>query len=451
MNVERDSDDPLQSWKEIAAFLDVSPRRAQQWEKELGMPVTRLDVGKKKRVLTTRAQLRAWRKSLEISPHAVPGGAAGATRPLASRLRGWRVGVACAALIVISAGAWMVSSRRATEPVGAEIVKGEVRALDERGRVVWRHLVPDAVTSYPRRAEGFLGLAGGGAWRSNTSIVVDFDGDAVPDVLAVIHTGQPHNDRIVLLSKRGRERWSYHPGRALQWEDRSFDARYVINWVLGPVVIGHERYVVVSASNEFFPCQISLLDARSGRLVSEYWHPGALSTAAAADIDRDGRLELLAGGVNNPGPGAGRPALVVLDLPFSPAAGPADQVFGPSTGRHSRYLLFPSIDVFDVTRYPAGVERVDWDDSGRVRLSVSLGVNHPAAGEVFYTLDSSLKVLEVRPCDQFRMAHVADERTGILSHPLSAADMESWKHVRAYVTIPNANRPGGEVPGRTLP
>ncbi len=50
----------LNTWKEIADYLDVSVRTAQHWQKEYGLPVRRLP-GSKSRVFALRHELDAWK------------------------------------------------------------------------------------------------------------------------------------------------------------------------------------------------------------------------------------------------------------------------------------------------------------------------------------------------------------------------------------------------------
>lgn len=52
---------PLQSWKEIAAFLDRDVRTAIRWEKELGLPVRRHRSDRRSSVYAYANELEAWR------------------------------------------------------------------------------------------------------------------------------------------------------------------------------------------------------------------------------------------------------------------------------------------------------------------------------------------------------------------------------------------------------
>jgi len=55
---------PLKTWKEIAGYLGVSIRTAQNWECEKSLPIRRL-VGDKSQVWALRDELDRWRVSQE--------------------------------------------------------------------------------------------------------------------------------------------------------------------------------------------------------------------------------------------------------------------------------------------------------------------------------------------------------------------------------------------------
>ncbi len=55
------SGSPLESWKEIAAYLNRDERTARRWEKEEGLPVRRHQHGSRASVYTYASELDAWR------------------------------------------------------------------------------------------------------------------------------------------------------------------------------------------------------------------------------------------------------------------------------------------------------------------------------------------------------------------------------------------------------
>ncbi len=65
------SEDRLDSWKEIAAYLNRDVTTAQRWEKREGMPVHRHLHDKMGSVYASRAELDAWTRGRNLgeSPH----------------------------------------------------------------------------------------------------------------------------------------------------------------------------------------------------------------------------------------------------------------------------------------------------------------------------------------------------------------------------------------------
>lgn len=56
----RQGQDRLDSWKEIASYLNRDVRTAQRWEEKAGLPVHRLASGRRRPVFAYRAELDAW-------------------------------------------------------------------------------------------------------------------------------------------------------------------------------------------------------------------------------------------------------------------------------------------------------------------------------------------------------------------------------------------------------
>ena len=54
---------PLDSWKEIAAYLDRDERTARRWEKTEGLPVHRHQHLKRQSVFAYRSEIDAWRQA----------------------------------------------------------------------------------------------------------------------------------------------------------------------------------------------------------------------------------------------------------------------------------------------------------------------------------------------------------------------------------------------------
>jgi hypothetical protein len=62
------TDERLESWKEIAAYLHRDVRTVQRWEKSEGLPVQRHFHDKLGSVYASRSDLDAWQKGRSLSP-----------------------------------------------------------------------------------------------------------------------------------------------------------------------------------------------------------------------------------------------------------------------------------------------------------------------------------------------------------------------------------------------
>src|SRR5947209_7058286 len=69
-----DSSELLNSWKEIAAYLNRGVRTVQRWEIELGLPIRRPRGKNRSAVMAMRSELDAWVKACPVSHEAEKNG-----------------------------------------------------------------------------------------------------------------------------------------------------------------------------------------------------------------------------------------------------------------------------------------------------------------------------------------------------------------------------------------
>lgn len=279
------TDRRLVSWKAIAGYLGVSVRTAQKWERQRALPVHRMP-GRRGTVYANTNELDAW---------AAAGGRAAATWH-SSRWLLWMLPAFAA--LVLAAGVAAYRHRGEAQPHSWSFTAGALEILDEDGRIVWRKPLP------PQPANRFLSPSG-----SHPQIqIADLDGDGANEVVVGYSAAEPLESRVECYSATGELRWSYRPGRRVRTPQEEFSHSYDFRAVV--VIPGRQPRLAVAAVHAVsFPGQVTLLSP-AGEVLAEYWHSGPLTELAASDIDRDGRLELLAGGTNH----AQRSAeLVVLD------------------------------------------------------------------------------------------------------------------------------------------
>jgi hypothetical protein len=319
----------LTTWAEIADYLGVSIRQAQIHEELHGLPVHRMP-GQRRRVVAYSAEIDAWREQLLERR---PAGEAESPppSPLKPRPR-WRLPAAVAGAIVIALGAaggyWF--AHRGGPPATWKTQGRTLSVSDAQGRLVWSYDFGEEVDEVSERSAQTAGH------------FADVTGDGVPEFLFAKHTrhstDQPGAGELICFSPSGTPLWTYRCERTVtSGKGLALKPPYALTFAIAP----HGRIVVLSLHHWSYPTQVSVLQARDGRLTGEYWHHGHLKTIAFTDVDDDGRIELLVGGVDD-GPGRKLAQLIAFDL---------DRVAGSSHSPGGE-LHFPALG--------RGTEKISW-------------------------------------------------------------------------------------------
>ena len=161
------------------------------------------------------------------------------------------------------------------------------------------------------------------------------------------------------------------------------------------------RIVVSSQLIPWWPSQIALLDA-NGKTISEYWHSGGLSYMVLADLDGDGREEIIATGVSEYDHQA---TLVVLDpdrvFGASSEVRPGFQIHGMGVAQERLRLLFPRSDLNKALfQFNQAVEPTV--EHGSIRLTVRECIAPPGC-LIWYEFDKNFRLISAYAGgDEFR-------------------------------------------------
>lgn len=412
----------LRSWKAIAAHLGVDVRTAQRWHRKNPLPIHRPLEGHSQPIVYVD-DLDSWVRRQR--PAAV-GKEEGAPPPR----HGWGRGLVASVLMVVPiAGVllWIVMASGGREPAAFRLTGQVIQVLDAGGRELWSREIAGIG---PMEQE----LRGS---ETAPAFVADVDGDGRREVLVdvPISRDRARTGHLICFSGNGAERWRFDYGRARSWEGRDFTPVYAGHNVV-PVHAGGRHYVLSLARHAlWYPSQIVLLDAATGTLVDEYWHPGSLKHALPVDVDGDGDDEVFVAGINNPGPGLGHGAIALLDLPFSKAPAQTGGFAGFTGGRELAYALFPRPDVCSVQgRLPLVSELTAGER--RIVAGVTCG-----EATVFYTLTYALELADFRFSDNFQAQHRRLRLQGLIHHQFSQDEETCLKKVLRFPTAPDGNGP----------
>jgi len=419
----------LDTWQEIAAYLGVSVREAQYWEKQVGMPVHRMP-GKKPRVRAHPAELDAWRTRVSLAGsgssvvsanEATPAGAANgreaggnADSPTQRLSRRALLGSVAGAGALSVAGAAWIFRRRAAVPVRAGVVGNTLCAWDEAGRQIWTYRFPEALRDQSADPE-LLRLPG------RRVQMADLRGDGARQIVCAVGfsqgVGQPDREEVYCLASAGELLWRYKPGLAFTFGDTRFSGPWGFRDML---IVSSARQKVVWLAVAYWnwmPGAVVALDPE-GRATVKFISAGNVYALAIAS--NHGRNCILAGGVNNEYACA---ALAALDEDAAPACSPQARgsrfecVDGPK-GQPARYFLFPPSDVTTASDRPYNmVVRIDnVNDDLLVRTREIPGDENINA---IYRLSRGLEPIDVAFDDNWAAHHRRLQQEGKLNHSLA--------------------------------
>jgi hypothetical protein len=264
----------------------------------------------------------------------------------------------------------------------------------------------------------------------------DLDGQGRTDVLLLYHpaiTPRSHSTTLICYSDRGVEKWRWTPGKDLP-ELSGVPATYrtVALGVLKATAKTPARIVVSSIHDPWYPNQIALLNSQ-GKTISEYWHSGHLDHLTLADLDGNGREEIIATGIAN---GYHRATLIVLDpdrvFGASVEAGrPELQLRGMGNPQERLRVLFSRSDLNKaLSVYNAGGEVTV--DRGNVQLSV-LECLQPPGCLMWYQFERNFHLTAVYADEQFRSTHAQFYAKGKDAHAFSPEEQSDFQKIRCLV------------------
>lgn len=402
----------LHSWKEIANFLEVTPRTAQKWEQDRGLPVRHLP-GPRGRVMAFVDELEAWKQTAKVAAdeprHSHP-----------SPRFGPRTLIAAVALLTALGALWWRS--KSQHPVAWRLEQSTLAVTDSRGRTLWRKALDGPVQdSYYYSSKPYR------AWLG------DLEGDGTVETLFSYTSADLHKNgsTLICFSEKGKEKWRFSPGKAVSTRVEKFAPPFVIsNFAVAKLGRQPGLAIVVNSEHSlYYPQRVSLLSS-SVQCRAEYWHSGRLPHLAVADLDGNGTNEILLAGTNNARKQA---ELVVLDPDSMNGASeesgnPDYQIEGFPPARELLRVLFPRTCInrkFEPRNTVSALAVLA--DSITVLVSERLAVE--GGPRVVYHLTKQGDLKHVEFADSFRREHAALQAAGQIDHPITRDEENSMRQI----------------------
>jgi signal transduction histidine kinase len=128
--------------------------------------------------------------------------------------------------------------------------------------------------------------------------IEDLNADGRTEVCVGIDFTERSTGKIICFSFKGEKLWEFLCGKSGVYKEESryfYPAHIMFEDLFGD---NKKEILVNSAHSVYFPDQIAILDSE-GKQLSEYWHPGIFGFMDCLDIDNNGEMEIILGGINN--------------------------------------------------------------------------------------------------------------------------------------------------------
>jgi hypothetical protein len=446
----------LDGWKEIAAYFGRGVRTVQRWERELHLPVRRIDTGRGQVAYAFVDELEQWRESAvarkaasepgdnaeaegnshamsestesESAPHpSQPSrgqtGASSSPIQTSDSRRSARAGALVAAGVVlltilsVAVWAWIAGSANPPLPATAEVANDALVVRDAAGNVLWRHRF-----DFPLTEELYTKLVPGKDYAS--SVVDDLDHDGTPEVLFVAEPWLASGRGLFCFNADGSIRFRHVPVREVMFAGKTYAPpwRGVSVYVSGQADRPRDIWFVSTHLVEF-PTLLEKLDT-VGQVTADYWSNGQISSVGTGEVE--GRQLVFVGAINNESKGA---SLAVLDAQHvsgsAPAMADTYRCTGCPAGGPLVFLVFPRLDVTRAIGTHSHVSNVFVDRLGQVLVDVFHDVGDGVPQELrtnamtHYRLDGQFRVIGAELGEKLPSVHDLFQRKGLLEHPFS--------------------------------
>lgn len=419
----------LSSWKEITKYLGYSERTCRRLEKENGLPIYRLDGGANSRVFAYKPELDAWFR--QGGNRAAALAEAPKAKKKAVGTAAWHFAGAVLALI-LSFGVILRATSRDSKAADFGIDGSVLRILNKEKRELGRF------------DTGLPGLEKEELYRERFPVrtlneenivkwpiilIADINNDKQPEVVFSTQTKSGYGEgRLYCLDKRGKKLWEFTAGSRRIYGEELISADYMIEGI-GAFDMngdGSLEIYVISAHVDDPPTQLAVLDA-AGSMIGEYWNYGRLIDMAAADINSDGRPELLVVGTNNE---YGNACLIAFDPRHIRGGSPQmDEKYicrDLEPGTELVHMLFPRTAV-DLAEFPEreSMRLINIMADGRIKTMTIHGCLH-------FELDRTLAIEAVKPTAVYQQKYGQLLREGRLGAGEGDGDLSSLKDQALY-------------------
>jgi hypothetical protein len=414
------SSDRLESWKEIACFINRDKRTAMRWAKELAMPVGRFPGGKQGRVFASRTEITEWMRTHpkpEVeSPFDIVSSPPqkNLTQEIASppsqrehARKEWVWPGAAAVLATLVLGVVLVSSSRTILrpklPAQVKFTENGFNVFDGAGHELWSH-------SYSRNLDETI--FSHSESMENLVRVGDFRGDGDREVLVVVpqrigaNPGDLSKVEVDFFSSRGKLLWSYVPQETFQFGEHTLQGPWNIFDVFVSDQTPKKTIWAVAAHSLWGNSFVVQLDPETGSESVRFVNTGVIYRLN--ELKTSQGTFLLAAGFNNEYD-SGSLAIINENKPFaaSPQT-PGTRHFCVTcqAGSPDYYFVFPRTEINQMEKAPEdSVRRVTVTNGGIEVYKFELEPDKGSATIYSFRSQPTIEPVSLRYDSRYDMLH----------------------------------------------
>lgn len=387
----------LNTWKEIANYLDCDKKTCQRWEKKYGMPVYRIDKNAPTRVHSFTDKLDEWLAKVKSDK----------TRSASLILPKLKISKFLLFLLIIIPISiiflFAIGVFKDQIPAGFKIEGSTLKIFNKKGKFLW---------DFPTGIEKLLGdehYQNHFQFKRMRDIISipphimikDITNDGRPEIVFSVQTQDEFTEgKIFCFDYRGNQLWDYELGKELTFGDVVISRDYRIYGfdLFDLDNDGKQETIIIADHRHRFPTRLVILNYQ-GQKLGDYWNSGRLSDLQFVDLNKDGRSEILTSGCNNE---YKKGCLIVFDT--SRISGSSPQYneeyicreLDPGTEKY--YILFPRTDLDLLEAYQEAITAIDVLENQRILL-ISL------VGRILFELNYDLELTSITFSNQFKQKH----------------------------------------------
>ena len=407
-----DAPESLNGWKDIAAYLGKSVRSVQRWERELGLPVHRINTPDGGQIIfATRIEIDDWKRAQDAvrppgDPVDNPSGETGAfgasTR---THWTTWLTGRAAFLVLGVAIGATAVALIRFTipgRPDRFEIDDNTLTAYTQTGVPVWTYAF-GRTAHHPLTSRAFTSQG-------------DVDGDGTTDVVVAVRYAPPqskstYSDAMLAFRRDGSLIWQVQPVLRVSHKGQTFEGPWqVFDFRISPDR-GRPRVWIAYNHPTWRPGFVLEVEP-SGQNLLRYVQSGWLH--ALQYWPTPGGTFLAIGGVVNE---YSRASIALVNIDGAPAQSVPNEdsplaCEGCPRGDPHAFFLFPPSELTTLYNRPYSWAKRIVLDGPRLKIALDEGFGEGSIA----TISSDLRVVEFERADRYWEAHRRFEKEEKIAH-----------------------------------